>query len=117
MSEGSLVPSAAAPFVAQLRTRGPGHDLSAGAPDRFEIRAQVHEAWDAVRLVVTAHTPMAHVKRAALAALLADDGDSDSYVAKVHGAEVHDEGRPLSECGVRAGTTVFVHARRRRAVR
>ncbi len=92
-------------------------DLSAGSAESFLIRAQVYEAWDAVRLRVSANTPVAMVKRAALRALLASDADADSYMSKVHGHEVHDEGRPLSEHGVRAGTTVFVHARRRRPVR
>ena len=106
-----------APFVTQLRTRGPAIDLALGASDAFMIRAQVHEAWDAVRVLVQGTTTIAHVKRAGLEALLGEDTDSSLYMAKVHGIEVHDESRPLSESGVRAGTTVFVHARRRRPIR
>ncbi len=106
-----------APFVTSLRTRGPAIDLTHGAGEAFMIRAQVHEAWDAVRLQVATTTTIAEVMRAGLEALLGEDTDSSLYMAKVHGTEVHDESRPLSESGVRAGTTVFVHARRRRPIR
>lgn len=106
-----------APFVTQLRTHGEMIDLSAGAAESFVIRAQVHEAWDAVRVQVLASTPVAAVKQAALAALLADERDPAAYMAKVGGTEVRDESLPLSAVGVRAGTTVLVHARRRRPIR
>ncbi len=106
-----------APFVTQLRTHGAIIDLAGGSDASFLIRAQVHEAWDAVRVQVTASTPVADVKRAALAALLGEQSASDAYMVKIHGAEVRDERQPVSACGVRAGTTVFVHGRRRRAVR
>jgi len=104
-------------FVTQLRTRGDAIDLAAGSDSSFLIRAQVHEAWDAVRVRVHATTAIAAVKRAALAALLQDSSDPDAYVAKVRGHEVHDESQTLADADVRAGTTVFVHARRRRAIR
>lgn len=106
-----------APFVTQLRTRGDAVDLADGAGDAFLIRAQVHEAWDAVKVRITPATPVARIKAAALAVLLQGTAEPDDYVAKVRGAEVHDEGRPASESGLRAGSTVFVHARRRRPVR
>jgi hypothetical protein len=106
-----------APFVTQLRTHGPTIDLAAGARDAFLIRAQVHEAWDAVRLHVCASTSVAAVKHAALTALLADERDPAAYMAKVGGTEIRDESQPLSAAGVRAGTTVLVHARRRRPIR
>jgi len=105
------------PFVTQLRTRGESVDLSGGASDPFLIRAQVHEAWDAVRVLVSASTNVATVKRAALTALLHDGSDPDAYVAKVRGHEIHDESQTLADADVRAGTTVFVHARRRRVIR
>jgi len=104
-------------FVTQLRTHGDPIDLSAGAAESYMIRAQVHEAWDAVRMQVCATTTVAAVKRAALAALLADDSDPAAYMAKVGGFEVRDESQPLGAVGVRAGTTVLVHARRRRPIR
>jgi len=106
-----------APFVTQLRTHGATIDLSAGAADSFVIRGQVHEAWDAVRLQVSANTTMAAVKQAALAALMADERDPAAYMAKVGGTEIRDESQPLRAVGVRAGTTVLVHARRRRPIR
>ena len=105
------------PFVTALRTRGPAVDLTRGEPGAFMIRAQVHEAWDAVRVQVVSATTVADVKRAGLEALLGDTSDPASYVAKVHGFEVHDESRSLADSGVRAGATVFVHSRRRRPIR
>jgi hypothetical protein len=106
-----------APSVTQWRTRGAPIDLSAGAEAPFLIRGQVHEAWDAVRLQVTEATPVAVVKRAALEALLADGSDPADYMAKVGGTEIRDESQSLGAVGVRAGTTVLVHARRRRPIR
>ncbi len=106
-----------APFVTQLRTRGDAIDLSAGAPDTFLIRAQVHEAWDAVRVLVSADTTVLAVKRAALESLIKDGDNSEAYVVKVRGSEVHDESQSLAAATIRAGTTVFVHARRRRVIR
>ncbi len=105
------------PFATQLRTRGDAIDLAAGAEPAFLIRAQVHEAWDAVKLRVGPHTTVSAVKRAALEALLADGSDAAAYMAKVRGAEVRDESQSLQAADVRAGTTVFVHARRRRPIR
>jgi hypothetical protein len=106
-----------APFVTQLRTQGAAIDLSAGATDAFMIRGQVHEAWDAVRVLVSAGTTVHAVKRAALESLINEGNNPDAYVVKVRGSEVHDESQSLSAIGVRAGTTVFVHARRRRVIR
>ncbi len=105
------------PFETQLRTRGAGVDLSDGAGDAFVIRAQVLEAWDAVRVRVRPRTTIAAVKQAALEALLADAADASGYMAKVRGHEVRDETLALAEADVRPGTTVLVHARRRRPVR
>lgn len=109
--------SSRAPFVTTLRNRGATLDLSGGAEQSFVIRGQVHEAWDAVRMVVAHGTRVNDVKQAALRSLLGDGADEALYMVKVHGHEVHDESLPLSDAGVRAGTTVFVHSRRRRPIR
>ena len=109
--------SAAAPFVTNLRTHGASVDLSAGAVDTFVIRGQVHEAWDAVRVVVTDSTRVLDVKQASLHALIGADSDASLYMVKIHGHEVLDESQLLRDAGVRAGTTVFVHSRRRRPIR
>ncbi len=106
-----------APLVTQFRTRGDAIDLAAGSEHSFLIRAQVHEAWDAVRVRVHSAIAVAAVKRVALTALLRDASDPDAYVVKLRGHEVRDESRTLADLDVRAGSTVFVHARRRRAVR
>lgn len=106
-----------APFVTQLRTRGETVDLAAGDPAAFVIRGQVLDAWDAVRLRVGPRTTVRAVKEASLIALLGSARDAAEYMAKVRGAEVRDETQPLDAVGVRAGTTVLVHARRRRPIR
>ena len=108
---------AGAPFVTQLRSRDGVHDLSEGHDDAFLIRAQVHEAWDAIRVRVSANTPAAAVKSEAIRALLADTQPADDFVMKIGGTEVRDESRSLEALGVRAGSTVFLHGRRRRPVR
>ena len=107
----------ATPFVTQLRTHGDTIDLAPDASDAFVIRAQVHEAWDAVRVRVASTTTVRAVKVAALEALLGSAREASEYMAKVRGAEVRDESQPLSAADVRAGTTVLVHARRRRPIR
>lgn len=106
-----------APFVSQLRARREVHDLAPTAPEGFEIRAQVHEAWDAVRLRVSGATPAAAVKREAIRLLLANTQPAEDYMMKLGGTEIRDETLPLREVGVRAGSLIFVHARRRRPVR
>lgn len=106
-----------APFVTQLRTHGDVIDLAGDAPDAFVIRGQVHEAWDAVRLRVARTTPLRAVKTATLTALLGNDHEAAEYMAKVRGGEVRDEMQSCEAVGVKAGTTVLVHARRRRPVR
>ncbi len=106
-----------APFVTSLRTRGEGVDLSGGSADAFVIRAQVHEAWDAVKVRVTPATRILDVKTAGMHALLGESVDVAQYVVKVHAHEVVDESRSLEQAMVRAGTTVFMHTRRRRPIR
>lgn len=105
------------PFVTQLRTHGDMIDLAGDATDAFVIRGQLHEAWDAVRLRVARTTPLRTVKTATLAALHGSESDASEYVAKVRGGEVRDETQTCEAVGVRAGTTVLVHLRRRRPVR
>jgi hypothetical protein len=105
------------PFVTQLRTHGDVIDLAGDAPDAFVIRGQLHEAWDAVRLRVARLTPLRAVKSATLSALLGSAHEAAEYMAKVRGGEVRDETQSCEAAGVRAGTTVLVHLRRRRPVR
>lgn len=106
-----------APPVTTWRTAGEPIDLRGGAGDGFMLRAQVHEAWDAVRVLALPTTTVAEVKRAALAALIGPSADPAEYMAKRHGTELRAEEESLERAGVRAGSTVLVHARRRRPVR
>jgi hypothetical protein len=108
---------AAAPPVTGWRVRGEGLDLRGGSGDGFTLRAQVHEAWDAVRVHVRPGTSVAEVKRAALRALLGDQADPAEYMVKLRGTELRGEGETLERVGARAGSTLFLHARRRRPIR
>jgi hypothetical protein len=78
---------------------------------------QAAEVWDAVRVEVTPETPVRDVKQAAMALLLPDVEQIDSYLVKLHGAEVSNEAQSLQAAGARDASTLFVTARRRRPVR
>jgi hypothetical protein len=52
-----------APPVTSWRTTGEPIDLRGGAGDGFTLRAQVHEAWDAVRVLALPTTTVAGVRR------------------------------------------------------
>jgi hypothetical protein len=106
-----------APPVTSWRVRGEGIDLRRGASGGFTLRAQVHEAWDAVRVQALPGTPVAEVKQAALHALLGEQTNPADYMVKLHGTELRHEQETLEQVGARAGSTLFMHARRRRPIR
>jgi hypothetical protein len=76
----------------------------------------VEDAWDQVRLELPEQTPVAEVKRQALA-MTHTAGDPAAYMVKYRGAELLDEQRSLAEAGVVANAPLIVMARRRRPVR
>ena len=112
------VPAREEPFVAGLRTRRDEIVLGpADAAPRWTVRVQVAEVWDAVRVSAPAAEPVAHVKVAALAALLPDARHHEDFVMKLGGVEVLDEGAALSASGAEDGSIFLVTHRRRRPVR
>jgi hypothetical protein len=109
---------AAEPFTAQLRTRpelirlGPDD-----AADRWTVRVQMPEVWDAVKVSVPADEPVAAVKARALEALHPGGGAIDAFVVKLHGVEVLDENASVAEVGATDGSIFLLTHRRRRPVR
>ncbi len=105
-------------FVNSLRVRPEIiHLASEQAPVLWTVRVQAAEVWDAVRVEVTPETRVGDVKHAAMALLLPDIEQIDSFVVKLRGAEVTNEADSLQSAGVRDASTLFLAGRRRRPVR
>lgn len=109
---------AGAPFVTQLRSRPTTLALGApDAPDRWTVRVQMAEVWDAVRVSAPSTEPVLAVKVAALEALFPEAAFHDDFVLKLGGIEVLDENAALSEAGAQDGSIFLLTHRRRRAIR
>jgi hypothetical protein len=80
------------------------------------LRVMVEDVWDEVFLELPIETPVAEVKRQALA-LTRVRRDPAEYVLKFRGAEVSDESLSLADAGLVANGALIVHSRRRRPVR
>jgi hypothetical protein len=80
------------------------------------LRVMVEDVWDEVFLELPAGTPVAEVKRQALARSHVRR-DPSEYVLKFRGAEVSDESRSLAEAGLVPNGALIVLSRRRRPVR
>ncbi|GLC26194.1 hypothetical protein [Roseisolibacter agri] len=107
-----------APFVTTLRSRAT--ELRVGAPDaanRWTVRVQMAEVWDAVRVSAPATEPVLAVKVAALEALFPEATYHDDFVVKLGGIEVLDENATLAEAGARDGSIFLLAHRRRRPIR
>ena len=104
------------PFASTLRARPRSIELGSDSETRLSVRVEVPEAWDVVRIDAPPETPVAELKRLAIAELL-PSRDLSAFVTKLHGLEVLDERMSLAEAGVRTGSTLLVTHRRRRPVR
>jgi hypothetical protein len=80
------------------------------------LRVMVQDAWDEVQLDLPAATPLAELKRRALAATRVN-GDPAAYVLKFRGAELEDESRSLADAGLVPNGALIVLRKRRRPVR
>jgi hypothetical protein len=80
------------------------------------VRVMVQDAWDEVRLELPDVTPLAEVKRKALAATRIPS-DPASYVMKFRGAELQDESKTLAQAGLVPNGALIVLPKRRRPVR
>lgn len=108
--------STAAPFVAQLRARPRAIRLGTSGEPVITIRVQAAEAWDTVRIDAPPDTTVQTVKQHALEALV-PGAQPANWVTKLRGFEVLDESVALAAAGVKNGSTLLVHHRRRRPVR
>jgi hypothetical protein len=80
------------------------------------VRVMVQDAWDEVMLELPSSTPLAELKRQALAATRVTT-DPAGYLLKFRGAELDDESRSLAEAGLVPNGALIVMPRRRRPVR
>ena len=106
------------PFVTQLRTPADAILLAPqGADAVITIRVQMLEAWDAVKVIAEPRTSVSRVKAQALAVLAPDVPHPADVVTKLGGFEIRDETKSLSDAGVKDGSTLLLHMRRRQPLR
>jgi len=107
-----------APFTAQLRTRGETITFGdASASERWTVRVQLAEAWDAVTVSTPPNESVLALKRRALAVLRPDATYHEDFVVKLHGVAVADEQASLADVGAADGSIFLIMFRRRRPVR
>ena len=105
-------------FTGQLRSRPDTIVLGAGdAAERWTIRVQSAEAWDAVRFSAPPTEPVIALKARALEELTPRAGGVEDYVLKLGGVEVLDESATLAAAGALDGSIFLLAHRRRRPVR
>ncbi len=104
-------------FVASLRARPETIRLAPEGKPALTIRAQLSDAWDAVRIEVGEGESIATVKARALDALAPASELPGDYLVKLDGIEILDESVTLSAAGVVNGSTLLLAYRRRRPVR
>lgn len=103
-------------FVNSLRTRGQPFKLGATSDQPLRLRAQVLEAWDAIRIEANPTASVRSLKQLALRELYPDVQHDDEYVVKLNGFEILDEDAPISSTAARSGSTFLITDRRRRPV-
>jgi hypothetical protein len=104
------------PFVSGLRTRGEPIELGPPSDSVLHLRAQVLEAWDAIRIDANPSTSVRSLKQLALRELYPDAQKEDEYVVKLHGFEILDEDAPISATAAKNGSIFLITDRRRRPV-
>jgi len=103
-------------FVNGLRTRGSAFKLGTPPGPALQLRAQVLEAWDAIRIDADPSASVKSLKQLALRELYPDSKHEREYVIKLHGFEVLDEDAPISSTAAKNGSTFLITDRRRRPV-
>ena len=104
------------PFVSRLRARRESVLLGPQDGETIDVRVEIPELWDVVRIVASPSETVLAVKVAALAAL-DPRGDQRDYVMKLRGFEMLDEQHTLAEAGAKQNSTFLLTHRRRRPVR
>ena len=108
--------TAPTPFVSGLRTQGTPYKLGSGSGPVLQLRAQVLEAWDAIRIDADPSASVKSLKHLALKELYPDVRNDDQYVVKLHGWEILDEDAPISSTEAKNGSIFLITDRRRRPV-
>jgi hypothetical protein len=103
-------------FVNSLRTRGEPAKLGTPPGKPLRVRAQVLEAWDAIRIEADPSATVRSLKQLALRELYPEDIPDEEFVVKLNGFEILDESAPLSATDARDGSTFLITDRRRRPV-
>ena len=106
----------ATPFVSGLRTQGAAFRLGSGSGPVLQLRAQVLEAWDAIRIDADPSASVKSLKQLALKELYPDAQKDDQYVVKLYGWEILDENSSISSTGAKNGSIFLISDRRRRPV-
>ena len=106
----------ATPFVSSLRVRGEPLELGSATGTVLHLRAQVLEAWDAIRVDADPSASVKSLKQLALRELYPDVGKEDEYVVKLNGFEILDESAPISATAAKNGSIFLIADRRRRPV-
>ena len=104
------------PFVSGIRVQGDPLKLGSGNGPALQLRAQVLEAWDAIRVDADPSASVKSLKHLALRELYPDVRPDDDYVVKLHGFEILDENAPISSTAARNGSIFLITDRRRRPV-
>ena len=104
------------PFVNGLRTQGHAFKLGAPSGPALQLRAQVLEAWDAIRVDADPSASVRSLKQLALRELYPDSKHEREFVIKLHGFEVLDEDAPISSTAAKDGSIFLITVRRRRPV-
>ena len=105
------------PFVTSLRARPDTITIGEPGASAITIRAQLAEAWDAVRVSVSPAESVATVKARALDALDPGAMPLDGYIVTYRGFEILDETVSLASAGIVNGATLLIAFRHRRPVR
>ena len=108
--------SAQTSFVNSLRAGGAPFVLGLPANQMLHLRAQVLEAWDAIRIDANPSASVKSLKQLALRELYPDERHEDDFMVKLHGFEILDEDAPISSTPARNGSTFLITDRRRRPV-
>lgn len=103
------------PFVTRLRTHGAPFTLGQTSDRLLHLRAQVLEAWDAIRIDADPEALVRSLKELAMRELAPEARVAD-YVVKLNGFEVLDEDAPISSTAAKNGSIFLITDRRRRPV-
>lgn len=105
-----------AEFTTQLRA-GSTIRVGSGSGAPIAIRAQLLDAWDAIRIETWPEVSVREVKEATIRALDPGAEELGDYVVKLGGFEVLDENPSLVSIGVVSGSILSIGHRFRRPVR